>query len=93
MPRIIKIHRKPVDNSRTRIPNSLFDRGLTLEALGLYGFLLSRKQIEFSLEEIKNRSSDPLKSNLEILDELEQHHLIMKASKALTWKVNRIEQV
>lgn len=96
MPRIIKIKHDTDSTNSTQIPYSLFNKDLSLGALGLYGFLLSRKRTEFSLDEIKNKSSDPLISNLDILNELEQHHLVMPVSSnktELVWRLLPVKQV
>ena len=96
MPKIIKIKHKAVKNSQIQIPDYVFDEGLTLDAIGLYIYLLSRKQKEVSLEDINNKSRDSQEHNLEILSELEQHHLIAKKlnSKAnFIWKLLPVKQV
>ena len=46
MPKIIKIKHKAVKNSQIQIPDHVFNEGLTLDAIGLYIYLLSRKQKE-----------------------------------------------
>lgn len=93
MPRIIKIKHKSVSTNHMRIPNRVFEEGLIFDAIGLYNFLLCRKQTEFSVEDVNNRSSDTPEHNLEILSELEKHHLIINTQANFTWKLCPIEQV
>lgn len=78
MPRIIKIKHKSVGTNHIRIPNRVFEEGLTFDAIGLYNFLLCRKQTEFSVEDVNNRSSDTL---------------IINTQANFTWKLCPIEQV
>lgn len=87
VPRIIKIKHKSVSTNRTRIPNRVFEEGLTLDAIVLYNFLLCRKQTEFSVEDVNNRSSDTPEHNLKVLSELEQHHLITNSQANSAWKL------
>lgn len=89
--RIIKIKYKSVSPNHKQIPDRVFEEGLTLEAIGLYNFLLCRNQAEFSVEDVNNRSSDTPKHNLEILSELEQHHLIINTQTNSTWKLCSIK--
>lgn len=57
------------------------------EALKEYNFLLCRKQTEFSVEDVNNRSSDTPEHNLKVLSELEQHHLITNSQANSAWKL------
>lgn len=95
MPKIVKIKHDQVENKQFSMPDYVFDEGLTLDAIGLYSFLLSRQQVEISLEAINERSSDSPEHNLEILSELEEHRLIKKLNdnNPLVWKLIPVKQV